>query len=236
LGVVSFLLVAYDKRGESISAALVTAFVNRVGDALLILFLAFRLGKMRYRTFDFFYVDFYVVGWLTIIIARITKRAQAPFSSWLPAAMAAPTPVSALVHSSTLVTAGVYILCRFMDYMQGVWFVIIRLISVFTLVMAGLTAVVERDLKKVVAYSTLSQLGMMMLALSLNDKYVCVFHLINHAYFKALIFLCVGSIIYINCGAQDARLISGLWYKMPIIFSYLVVCCLSLVGVPFMAG
>jgi NADH-ubiquinone oxidoreductase chain 5 len=140
----------------------------------------------------------------------MTKSAQVPFSSWLPAAMAAPTPVSALVHSSTLVTAGVYVMCRFVDYIQGVWFVVLRGVAVLTLVLAGFTAMVERDLKKVVAYSTLSQLGIIILALSLDDKYVCVFHLVNHAYFKALIFLCVGSIIYLNCGVQDARLIGGL--------------------------
>lgn len=154
-----------------------------------------------------------------IVVGRITKRAQVPFSAWLPAAMAAPTPVSALVHSSTLVTAGVYVLFRYFLVVQGLVEFLLIASSICTLLIAGLGASFESDLKKIVALSTLRQLGVMLFRLSLGLADICFFHLITHAYFKALIFLCVGTIIYISCGVQDYRIIGGFWYKMPVVSS-----------------
>lgn len=171
-----------------------------------------------------------------IIVGRITKRAQIPFSAWLPAAMAAPTPVSALVHSSTLVTAGIYVLVRFRSRIWGRWGLFLLVMAVLTLVMAGLRASFEADLKKVIALSTLSQLGIMMLIISVGAISLCVFHLVTHALFKALMFLCAGAIIHLRGGIQDARCFTGLWYKLPVTNAWLVVSCFSLIGVPFMAG
>ena len=150
--------------------------------------------------------------------------------------MAAPTPVSALVHSSTLVTAGVYVLIRFRGSLQGVWVLFLIIIAVLTVLMAGLRARFECDLKKVIALSTLSQLGMIMLIISVGRVDLCIFHLVTHALFKALMFMCAGGIIHLRGGVQDSRCFSGLWYKLPIINRWLIVSCLSLMGAPFMAG
>nr|WHN64050.1 NADH dehydrogenase subunit 5 [Pholas orientalis] len=235
LGVVSFLLVIYYYNSDSLAAGMMTALVNRIGDALFILFISVTFFSMSWHFFDFWVqLSFALVSFL--VVGSMTKSAQVPFSAWLPAAMAAPTPVSALVHSSTLVTAGVYVLFRFSDCLEGFWLVLLGVLSMMTLLMAGFTASCEVDLKKVVAFSTLSQLGVMMLALSIGMKDVCFFHLITHAFFKALMFLCVGGIIYLSGGSQDSRFFSGLWYKCPLIWSWLVVCCFSLMGMPFMAG
>lgn len=141
------------------------------------------------------------------MVAAITKRAQVPFSAWLPAAMAAPTPVSSLVHSSTLVTAGVYLLYRAYDGLllgrdvfEGLGY--IRLV---TLTIAGGAALVEVDFKKVVALSTLRQLRIIIFSLSIGLPIVAFFHLVSHAMFKALLFLCVGVVIHENKSFQDVR-------------------------------
>lgn len=166
----------------------------------------------------------------------MTKRAQVPFSGWLPAAIAAPTPVSTLVHSSTLVTAGVYVLVRYYEVVQGLLELFVGARAMITLLIAGLGASVEKDLKKVVALSTLRQLGVMVFRLSLGAINICFFHLIIHAYFKASMFLCVGVIIRVNCGVQDCRFIGGMWYKTPIVSSWFLVCNACLIGLPFTSG
>lgn len=235
LGVVSFLLVVYYINSESLRAGMITGLVNRVGDALFILFISMEVINISWHYFDL-WVELRVMILRFLVIGRITKSAQVPFSSWLPAAIAAPTPVSALVHSSTLVTAGVYVLFRFSDCLYGLGYFLLMVFSIITLILAGFTASVETDLKKVVAFSTLSQLGVMMLAISFRIKDICFFHLVTHAFFKALMFLCVGCVIYLQGGIQDSRLFRGLWYKIPVVCSWMVVCCMSLVGIPFMAG
>lgn len=154
-----------------------------------------------------------------VVVGSMTKRAQVPFSAWLPAAMAAPTPVSALVHSSTLVTAGVYVLIRFSGCFLGCWGYFLGLVSLLTLVMAGLSARFECDIKKVIALSTLRQLGMMIVVISAGGVQLCVFHLVTHALFKALMFLCAGAIIHLSCGVQDMRMFRGLGHNLPIVNS-----------------
>jgi NADH-ubiquinone oxidoreductase chain 5 len=137
----------------------------------------------------------------------MTKSAQIPFSAWLPAAIAAPTPVSTLVHSSTLVTAGVYVLYRFSGLISLELIVVLIFFSIITLIIAGLRAILEVDIKKVIALSTLRQLGVMILAISLGIKIIALFHLVVHAFFKALIFMCVGAVIFYRGGVQDGRLL-----------------------------
>jgi len=151
-----------------------------------------------------------------IIVGCITKRAQIPFSAWLPAAIAAPSPVSALVHSSTLVTAGVYVLVRFSGSISGGWYLFLGVVSRLTILISAIRAVFEPDVKKVVALSTLSQLGVIILAVSVGAIRVCFFHLISHALFKALIFLCVGRVIHFS-GIQDLRYLGGFNYSRPVI-------------------
>nr|YP_009019973.1 NADH dehydrogenase subunit 5 [Megaselia scalaris]AHJ91464.1 NADH dehydrogenase subunit 5 [Megaselia scalaris] len=241
LGLVSYCLVIYFQNVKSYSAGMLTALSNRIGDVALLLAIAWMLnfGSWNY----IFYLEFMkmtsemqIVG-ILVVLAAMTKSAQIPFSSWLPAAMAAPTPVSALVHSSTLVTAGVYLLIRFnfllVDSMIGK---ILLLISGLTMFMAGLGANFEFDLKKIIALSTLSQLGLMMSILSMGYYKLAFFHLLTHALFKALLFMCAGSIIHNMNNFQDIRVMGGLGIYMPITTACFNISNLALCGTPFLAG
>lgn len=160
-----------------------------------------------------------------------------PFSAWLPAAIAAPTPVRALVHSSTLVTAGVYLLIRFNEIIQkrDLRLVLLR-VSALTIFIAGLGAVFETDIKKVVALSTLSQLGLIVMILRVGIKELAFFHLITHAIFKSSLFICVGFIIHSLGGAQDGRQISRFRLSRPALGVILRTTNLALCGFPFLAG
>jgi NADH-ubiquinone oxidoreductase chain 5 len=172
-----------------------------------------------------------------IVFVASTKSAQLPFSSWLPAAMAAPTPVSSLVHSSTLVTAGVYLLIR-INYLLAIYEALwgISLLGAVTMCIAGIRAIGEVDIKKVVALSTLSQLGLMFMTLGIGLPLLAFFHLAAHAYFKAIIFMCAGGIIHRIKEYQDLRTLGGAANSMPISISVFLVANLRLCGLPFMAG
>ena len=235
LGLTSFLLVVYYQDKRSLGSGILTVLRNRVGDVLF--FVAIRLiraiSRWGYVDLRMEIVSSFLCG--VVIIGCITKRAQIPFSAWLPAAIAAPSPVSALVHSSTLVTAGVYVLVRFSDCIAGGWFIFLRFVARITMIMSAISAVFEPDVKKVVALSTLRQLGVIILAISVGAASVCFFHLVSHALFKALIFLCVGGVIHFS-GVQDLRYIGGYFYRSPVCMGWLIVSCLSLIGFPFLAG
>ena len=190
LGITSFLLVIYYKNRKRLGSGIITSLTNRLGDCFLICILGFLYER-----------DSHAGIMVMLVLLSITKRAQFPFSSWLPAAMAAPTPVRALVHSSTLVTAGVYVLIRYCCIESN------ALLSVgcITIIMAGLRACAERDIKKVVALSTLSQLGVIIVSLGAGEKSYCFFHLTSHACFKALLFISIGFSIHSVYGTQDYR-------------------------------
>nr|YP_009939842.1 NADH dehydrogenase subunit 5 [Ectophasia rotundiventris]QNV49157.1 NADH dehydrogenase subunit 5 [Ectophasia rotundiventris] len=241
LGLVSYCLVIYFQNVKSYNAGMLTALSNRIGDVALLLAIAWMLN---YGSWNFiFYLEFMksdfemmVVG-LLVMLAAMTKSAQIPFSSWLPAAMAAPTPVSALVHSSTLVTAGVYLLIRFNILLSHSWMGnLLLLLSGLTMFMSGLGANYEFDLKKIIALSTLSQLGLMMSILSMGFYKLSFFHLLTHALFKALLFMCAGSIIHNMNNTQDIRLMGSLSLMMPLTSSCFNVANLALCGMPFLAG
>nr|YP_002229159.1 NADH dehydrogenase subunit 5 [Polystoechotes punctata]ACH90008.1 NADH dehydrogenase subunit 5 [Polystoechotes punctata] len=241
LGLVSYCLVIYYQNVKSYNAGMLTALSNRIGDVALLLSIAWMLnfGSWNY----IFYLEcmknsmeMQFIAWM-VVLAAMTKSAQIPFSSWLPAAMAAPTPVSALVHSSTLVTAGVYLLIRFNNLLIDVWLgKFLLLISVLTMFMAGLGANYEFDLKKIIALSTLSQLGLMMSILSMGYPKMAFFHLLTHALFKALLFMCAGSIIHNMKNNQDIRVMGNLLHGLPLTTSCLNVANLALCGMPFLAG
>nr|WGM81137.1 NADH dehydrogenase subunit 5 [Pseudocoladenia fabia] len=241
LGLVSYCLVIYYQNFKSYNAGMLTALMNRVGDVFILMIISWMLN---YGSWNYiFYLNFMsndysmsIIGSM-IIIAAMTKSAQIPFSSWLPAAMAAPTPVSALVHSSTLVTAGVYLLIRFNNLLVDMMILkMLLLLSGLTMFMAGISANYEFDLKKIIALSTLSQLGLMMSILSMGLPDLAFFHLLSHAMFKALLFMCAGVIIHLMNDNQDIRMMGGMSLYIPMTSLCMNISNLALCGIPFLAG
>nr|AML26660.1 NADH dehydrogenase subunit 5 [Ptiliidae sp. BMNH 1274724] len=239
LGLISYLLVIYYQNYKSYSAGMLTALINRLGDVALLMAIAW---MMNYGSWNYIYYIFskydYFMNMIVffVILASFTKSAQIPFSSWLPAAMAAPTPVSSLVHSSTLVTAGIYLLIRFnysLDYKICNY---LLFISSLTMFMAGIGANFEFDLKKIIALSTLSQLGLMMSILFIGSFELAFFHLLVHALFKALLFMCAGNIIHNMLNYQDIRFMGGLIKFIPLTLTFFNISNLSLCGFPFLSG
>jgi len=223
LGFTSFFLVVFFRSRAAIGGGLLTGLSNRVGDVLLLAF--FGLGA--YSTSGISSAQISI-----LLLVSFTKSAQVPFSGWLPAAMLAPTPVSALVHSSTLVTAGVYLLFRFYPMSRRflVW------VGLFTILLSGTAAILECDLKKVVALSTLSHLGLIMLSLGLGERSLCFAHLNTHAAFKALLFIGVGTVIHSCYGGQEARSVTTLPTSSPSLLRAITVSMLSMCGFIFLSG
>nr|YP_009654921.1 NADH dehydrogenase subunit 5 [Menida violacea]QCI09897.1 NADH dehydrogenase subunit 5 [Menida violacea] len=239
LGLVSYCLVIYYQNFKSYNAGMLTILSNRIGDVGILISIAwlFNLGCWNYIYYLGFMNDT-ISLWLMymIILSAFTKSAQIPFSSWLPAAMAAPTPVSALVHSSTLVTAGVYLLIRFSELLYNYNMNYFLMISCLTMFMSGLSANFEYDLKKIIALSTLSQLGLMMSILFMGYSTCAYFHMLTHAFFKALMFLCAGLIIHCMNDSQDIRHMGNLIMCLPFTCSCFCISNLSLCGFPFLSG
>nr|AQP29893.1 NADH dehydrogenase subunit 5 [Microtermes sp. BDIT020] len=240
LGLVSYLLVIYYQNVSSYGAGMLTVLSNRIGDVALLMVIAWMINFgswsfVYYLSFLSGSVEMELISFL-VVLAAMTSSAQIPFSSWLPAAMAAPTPVSALVHSSTLVTAGVYLLIRFSPSF-GVWLnVFLLLVSGLTMFMAGLGANFEYDLKSIIALSTLSQLGLMIMTISVGLSGLAFFHLLTHALFSALLFMCAGGVIHSMGDSQDIRFMGGLSVCMPFTSSSLMVSNFALCGMPFLSG
>nr|YP_009034580.1 NADH dehydrogenase subunit 5 [Lithodes nintokuae]BAO94249.1 NADH dehydrogenase subunit 5 [Lithodes nintokuae] len=240
LGLISYALVIYYQNEKSANAGMLTVLSNRIGDVAILLSigLMFKLGGWNFIFYSYYMTDCdSMLLKLLIMMAAMTKSAQIPFSAWLPAAMAAPTPVSALVHSSTLVTAGVYLMIRFSPSLLGSKVsIFVLLISCLTMFMSGLGANFEYDLKKIIALSTLSQLGVMLSILSLGFSTLAFFHLLTHALFKALLFMCAGVVIHNVKEFQDIRYMGSLCSKMPLTSMCMNLANLALCGTPFLAG
>lgn len=240
LGLVSYCLVIYYQNVKSYNAGILTALRNRIGDVALLMAIAWILNYGRWNYI--FYLEelkndtYMVIITYLVLLAAMTKRAQIPFSSWLPAAIAAPTPVSSLVHSSTLVTAGVYLLIRFNYAFGRTLTYFLLFISRITMFISGLGARFEFDLKKIIALSTLSQLGLIIRILALGRYKLAFFHLLTHALFKALLFICAGNVIHNLGNFQDIRYIGGLVKSIPLTCCYLNIRNLSLCGLPFLRG
>lgn len=238
LGLISFLLVIYYQNPKSLAAGIITFLTNRIGDALIIIVIILIFDQANWNIIIIVKSpSSYMIATL-IILAAITKSAQIPFSSWLPAAMAAPTPVSALVHSSTLVTAGVYLLIRFFPYISSSKFSCDALIilSCLTSIIAGFAALFETDIKKIIALSTLSQLGVIIISTSLHIPHLTFFHLITHAIFKALLFICAGTLIHSYFNNQDLRIFGNVSFSMPLTSLTISIANIALCGLPFLAG
>lgn len=240
LGLISYCLVIYYPTKKSSRAGMLTVLRNRVGDICLLLLIGWFsvFGDYSFLVWSWTETSLNHIEWVSflVIFGAITKRAQIPFSAWLPAAMAAPTPVSALVHSSTLVTAGVYLLIRFSSLSRESMNWALFVIASLTMFMSGLVAFYEYDLKKIIALSTLSQLGVMIFSISIGLPQLAFFHLVTHALFKALLFLCAGVIIHGNQNSQDIRSYGSLILNFPVIGSCLNLANLSLCGLPFLSG
>lgn len=233
LGLVSYCLVIYYQNYVSYTSGIVTIICNRIGDVGLLIGISLLIIRGRW---NIWIVD-KTIEILILFLAAITKRAQIPFSVWLPKAIAAPTPVSALVHSSTLVTAGVYLIIRFNNILikSRVCYILLYL-SVLTMFIAGLIANVENDLKKIIALSTLSQLGLIIIILRLGWKIISFYHLLTHAIFKSILFICAGIIIHSLFNNQDIRLFGNLNLNIPFTIIRFLIARLALCGFPFLAG
>lgn len=235
LGLVSYCLIIFYQNYRSYNSGIVTVLCNRVGDVGLLIVIRLIIFRGRWNIILYEYNIKLMV--FILLIAAVTKSAQIPFSRWLPMAIAAPTPVSALVHSSTLVTAGVYLIIRFNDML------IIRelnkvlfFLAVFTMFISGLMANLEVDLKKIIALSTLRQLGLIIIILGLGLKIIAFYHLLVHAIFKSILFICAGAIIHSIINNQDIRLIGNLKEIIPYVIICFFIANLALCGFPFIAG
>lgn len=206
LGVSSYCLVVFYLNYKSLNAGSITMLLNRLGDRFLLVFFCLFFLRKRWDISSFSLLGFSLgFLWLLVVVA-FSKSAQFPFSRWLPLAMAAPTPISALVHSSTLVTAGIFVLLKFAVFLR---FRVRRLVfisSIFVLMYSGVSSVFELDFKKIIALSTLRQLALVLVALGLGLKFLAFIHLVFHAYFKSLLFLNFGVLIHLEFSNQDGRL------------------------------
>ena len=242
VGVSSYLLIGFWYSKENIPKSARMAFmVNRVTDACLlagILLLFDQTGELSFLKMN---ETAAFMPSLLIAIGAFGKSAQFPFSGWLTKAMVGPTPVSALIHAATMVAAGVYLLFRFSPYIHQDVLIIIAVVGTITAFYGGICALNQFDIKKVLAYSTISQLGYMILGIGVGARDASLFHLITHAFFKAGLFLAAASIIHYlhqtsDKDAQDMRFMGGLRTRLPWTFRSFLICGLSLAGVPLFSG
>jgi len=223
LGFTSFFLVIFYRSRAALAGGILTGLTNRVGDVFFLII----FGTIFCSSDSPVSCTIYL-----LLVISFTKSAQVPFSRWLPAAILAPTPVSALVHSSTLVTAGVYLLFRFCSLFSS----LLINVGIFTTLIAGLAAALECDTKKIIALSTLRQLGLIVTSLGLGARCLCFAHLNTHAAFKALLFLAIGSYIHSMYGSQESRSVGLLHSNGPLILVVLVSACISICGLVFLSG
>lgn len=255
VGLVSYLLIGFFyKKQSAIKANLKAFLVNRIGDMFFILgivmvYAAFdsfdyktiflNLNKIDLENLEIYfglsYIDF---SCLFLFIGAMAKSAQIPLHVWLPDSMEGPTPISALIHAATMVTAGIFMVGRLSPLYALTEFTadFILLVGASTALFIGAIAIFENDIKKVIAYSTISQLGYMVAALGINAYTVSFFHLYTHAFFKALLFLCAGSIIMSLHHNQDIRKMGGLKSKLPITYVSFMIGTLCIIGFPLTSG
>jgi NADH-ubiquinone oxidoreductase chain 5 len=246
VGVCSYLLVSFWFTRIAANQSSISAFLaNRVGDCFLTIgmfAILWSLGNLDYSTVfslaPYINSNVVLIIGICLLIGAMAKSSQIGLHVWLPMAMEGPTPVSALIHAATMVTAGVYLLMRsspLIEYSSTVLILCLWL-GAITTVFSSLIGLFQQDIKKVIAYSTMSQLGMMVIAIGLSSYNVALFHLINHAFYKALLFLGAGSVIHAVADNQDFRKFGGLINYLPLTYSVMLIASLSLVAFPFMTG
>ncbi|MGZ3839704.1 MAG: NADH-quinone oxidoreductase subunit L [Flavisolibacter sp.] len=248
VGLCSYLLIGYWFKNIDYTKAANKAFVmNRIGDLgflLAVFWIIARTGSANYAdVFSFAQAGRFSATDITgitllLFLGATGKSAQIPLYTWLPDAMAGPTPVSALIHAATMVTAGIYMIARSHALYQGaaITNMVIATIGAATALLAATIALKQNDIKKVLAYSTVSQLGYMFLALGTGSYVAAVFHVMTHAFFKALLFLGSGSVIHAVSGQQDIRLMGGLRKKLPLTYITFLAGCLAIAGIPPFSG
>ncbi len=256
VGLASYLLIGFWFKRPSANAASIKAFVvNRVGDfgfALGIMAVFATFGSVDFstvfaaapaqvgKTLHFLWMDADVLTTICLLlfIGAMGKSAQLGLHTWLPDAMEGPTPVSALIHAATMVTAGVFMVarCSPLFSLSPVALEVITVVGASTAIFAATVGLVQNDIKRVIAYSTCSQLGYMFFALGVGGYGAAIFHLFTHAFFKALLFLGAGSVIHAMSDEQDMRNMGGIWRKIPFTYSMMWIGSLALAGVPFFAG
>jgi NADH-quinone oxidoreductase subunit L len=248
VGLCSYLLIGFWYKNNEYNQAANKAFImNRIGDlgflvATFLLFYSF--GSLDYSSLSQLIKTTPTEHWMmfsitmALFIAATGKSAQLPLYTWLPDAMAGPTPVSALIHAATMVTAGIYLICRlyFLFDCAPETLHIIAVIGASTALFSATIALLQNDIKKILAYSTVSQLGLMFLALGLGAYTSGIFHVITHAFFKACLFLGAGSVIHALHHQQDIRQMGGLKSKLPLTFLTFLVATLAISGIPPFAG
>ena len=246
VGICSYLLVSFWFTRIAANQSSMSAFLtNRVGDCFLTIgmfAILWSFGNVDYSTVfslsPFVSENIVTIIGICLLIGAMAKSSQVGLHVWLPMAMEGPTPVSALIHAATMVTAGVYLLMRtspLIEYSSTV-LILCLLIGAITTVFSSLIGLFQQDIKKVIAYSTMSQLGMMVIAVGLSSYNVALFHLVNHAFYKGLLFLGAGAVIHAVSDNQDFRKYGGLRPFLPLTYSVMLIASLSLVAFPFMTG
>jgi NADH-ubiquinone oxidoreductase chain 5 len=246
VGICSYLLVSFWFTRIAANQSSISAFLtNRVGDCFLTIgmfALLWSFGNIDYSTVfslaPYINENIVTIVGICLLIGAMAKSSQIGLHVWLPQAMEGPTPVSALIHAATMVTAGVYLLMRtspLIEYSSTV-LILALWIGAITTIFSSLIGLFQQDIKKVIAYSTMSQLGMMVIAVGLSCYNIALFHLVNHAFYKALLFLGAGSVIHAVSDNQDFRKYGGLKSFLPLTYSVILIASLSLVAFPFMTG
>jgi len=237
LGLVSFFLIVYYQNSSSIFSGRFTLLINRVGDA----FFLCSITLYSYTFFDLAFLTPFSPTFILIlflVLTFITKSAIFPFSPWLPIAIAAPTPISALVHSSTLVTSGLFLIIKYSYILYSSWYImsLLLVLRVFTSFYAGINTLFEKDLKKLIALSTLRHLGFIRISFSLGLLNLSFFHLLTHALFKSVLFMAMGDIITNSSHSQDIRYLSIGSYYTPFSCFIINISILNLLGFPRIRG
>jgi NADH-ubiquinone oxidoreductase chain 5 len=246
IGVSSYLLINFwFTRIQANKSAIQAMVVNRVGDTFLSIafFIAFWVfGNLDYATIYSLspYINetvLTIIG-LLFLLAAMGKSAQLGLHTWLPSAMEGPTPVSALIHAATLVTAGVYLMLRSSPLLEfaPTTLVVITWVGAVTAFFAATTGLLQNDIKRVIAYSTCSQMGYLFMAVGISQYSVALFHLVNHAFFKAVLFLAAGGVLHSMSDQQDMRRLGGLINLLPFTYTIILIGSLSLMAIPFMTG